>query len=517
MKKTLSRRAFLKKAGFASVAIGCCNAFAAAPQSLPEPVLAYRRVVKSKDIETYSKAALNLRKWMIKNDPNYPTCHFVGPESWINDPNGPIYYEGRYHLFYQFDPQVDDGKGGWMRSKRTWGHAVSDDLVHWEDWPVAVWPDTRYDINGVYSGNTFVDANGDLCGLYTGNVAGHKETYGMLVRSKDEGATWEKKMVMDDSQRPNPVSPVHWDGQIWKRGNLWYQLIGGSTGGERPQGAAWLWTSPDLEKWTLQKNIAPSIKKSRYWELPYLIELDGKYVLFVGSGNPYWLGDFDYHNMIFTPDNNAPRSVDSGHYYSFNVNMTDNRGPGGRKRQLMHGWVRMKRPPKAPNGPYWEQAHTIPRVINVRNERLWQQPIREIEVLRGKHIRLAKPQQKDLDAVKGDCLEISASVKLDTNARLVLGVRASEDAKSYTPVYLDTGKKTFGIGDRSQSIDLPIDKPAVLRIFVDRSIIEAYVNGYAMTFVNYPHPSHRGLAVIERDAIDIRSMDIWEMKSMWDT
>jgi beta-fructofuranosidase len=523
MKKKLSRRLFLKITGFASVvgAAGCTKAFAGSAQSktLPGPVLEYRRVVKSKDIKTYSQAALNLRKWMAKNDPHYPIYHFTGPESWINDPNGPIYYKGRYHLFYQFDPQVDDGKGGWKRSKRTWGHAVSEDLVHWQDWPVAVWPDTKYDVNGVYSGNTFIDGNGDLCGLYTGNVGGHRETYGMLVRSKDDGATWEKKMVMDDSQRPNPGSPVHWDGQVWKHNNLWYQLIGGRTDGEKPQGAAWLWTSSDLQQWTLQKNIAPSIKKSRYWELPYLIELDGKYVLFVGSGNPYWLGDFDYKTMIFTPDSQAPRSVDSGHYYSFNVNMIDDCGPAGRRRQLMHGWVRMKRPPKVPNVPYWEQAHSIPRVINVRDsKRLWQEPIPELQVLRGRHVHLPKPRQTNLDAVKGDALEISVSVRLGTDGRLVLGVRASDDGKSYTPVYLDAAKGTFGIGDRYQPIDLPADDVTTLRVFIDRSIIEVYVNGYAITFVGYPAPNHQGLRIIEKKpAVNIQSMDIWEMKSIWDT
>lgn len=488
-------------------------------QGLAQPVLSYRRVVKSKDIKTYSQAALKLRKWMIENDPHRPIYHFTGPESWINDPNGPIYYKGKYHLFYQFDPQVNNGEGGWKRSKRTWGHAVSADLVHWVDWPVAVWPDTKYDVKGVYSGNTVIDDNGDICGLYTGNVRGHKETYGMLVRSKDGGLTWEKKMVMDNSQRPNSDSPVHWDGQVWKHGGLWYQLIGGTTGGENRQGAAWLWTSKDLENWTLQKNIAPSIKKSRYWELPYLIELDGKYVLFVGSGNPYWIGEFDYERMIFTPDSEALQSVDMGHYYSFNVNMTDDRGAGGKKRQLMHGWVKMKKPPKAANVPYWEQAHSIPRVINVRDgKRLWQRPIPEIKVLRGKHVRLLKPVQAELDTVKGDALEISVSVKLSSEGRLVLGVRVSDDGKSYTPIYLDAVKGTFGIGDRSQNIKIPTNDVTELRIFIDRSIIEVYFNGYAMTYVKFPDPSHQCLRVIEKSPdVSIRSMDIWEMKSMWDT
>ena len=109
------------------------------------PVEAYRAVVASKDKSTYAKAALDLRRWVIKNDPYRPIFHFTGPESWINDPNGVIYHKGTYHLFYQYDPIIQ-GK----RSNRCWGHAVSKDLVHWEDWPVALWPDTQYDKGGVY-------------------------------------------------------------------------------------------------------------------------------------------------------------------------------------------------------------------------------------------------------------------------------------------------------------------------------------------------------------------------------
>jgi hypothetical protein len=85
---------------------------------LPKPVADYRRVVKSTDVQVYSRAALAYRKWSMKNDPYRPLYHFTGVESWINDPNGPIYHEGKYHLFYQFDPQVPDGGGGWRRSLR---------------------------------------------------------------------------------------------------------------------------------------------------------------------------------------------------------------------------------------------------------------------------------------------------------------------------------------------------------------------------------------------------------------
>ncbi|MBW2559168.1 MAG: glycoside hydrolase family 32 protein [Deltaproteobacteria bacterium] len=250
------------------------------------PVETYRAGIKITDKETYSAAARDLRRWVIENDPYRPLYHFTGLESWINDPNGPIYHNGKYHLFYQYDPLVD-GK----RSKRCWGHAVSDNLVQWEDWPVALWPDTEYDKNGVYSGNTFIH-KGMIHALYTGNVEGRKETYGMLAWSEDGGVTFKKKMVMDTRQRPNADSPVHWDAQIWKEGDIWCQLIGGTTEGKET-GAAWLWKSRDLENWTLERNIAPTIKYNEYWELPYLLSLNERHVLMVGSGNPYWLGRYD--------------------------------------------------------------------------------------------------------------------------------------------------------------------------------------------------------------------------------
>jgi len=144
-------------------------------QGLPQPVLAFRNVVKSKNVRTYSQAARELRRWMVANDPHYPTYHFAGPESWINDANGVIYHKGLYHLFYQYDPILPDG----TRSERCWGHAVSKDLVHWTDWPVALWPDSSYDRKGVYSGNVIIDDEGIPTALYTGNIAGGDEAYGM--------------------------------------------------------------------------------------------------------------------------------------------------------------------------------------------------------------------------------------------------------------------------------------------------------------------------------------------------
>jgi beta-fructofuranosidase len=501
---------------------------------LPAPVADYRKVVRSTDVETYSRAALALRQWMIENDSHRPIYHFTGPESWINDPNGPIYHGGKYHLFYQFDPIVDG-----QRSKRCWGHAVSEDLVHWTDWPVAVWPDSPYDRGGVYSGNVFIDNDGFPCALYTGNVAGHGETYGMLARSTDGWITWQKKKVMDNSQRPHEYSPVHWDGYVWRDGDQWCQLIGGATGGADRQGAAWLWTSKDLEHWTLQKNIAPSIKRGKFWELPYLIPLGPKHVLLVGAGNPYWVGRYDRHTMIFTPDDPEPKSMDNGTYYSFNVNMVDDKGPGGSRRQLMHGWVTGPATPTK-SVPYWEGAHSIPRVLTLRGRHVAQEPIPEIESLRGEHRRWGglevQPGRSGyLPDVTGDALEIIAvfapggvspgTSASDVASRFGVKLRVSGDGKDCVRVWYDPKTDQFGTDGvvvKKASAWGGItrhgsqDEPVVLRIFLDRSVLEVYCGGAALTNRTFADAKALGVDLFaEGGTARLQSLDVWKVNPLW--
>lgn len=489
---------------------------------LPKAVADYRRVVNSTDVETYSRAALALRQWMIENDPHRPLYHFTGPESWINDPNGPIYHEGKYHLFYQFDPQVPDGHSGWRRSQRCWGHAVSEDLIHWVDWPVASWPDTPYDCGGVYSGNTFVDDGGHLCGLYTGNVSGRGGLrYGVLIRSRDGGVTWEKQVVMDHSQRPNDQSPVHHDGYTWKEGETWHQLIGGSTGGPHAQGAAWLWTAKDLNRWKLRKNIAPTIKLGSFWELPYLIELGGKHVLLVGHGNPYWVGTHDRQTMLFTPEDPKPKSIDNGTYYSFNVNMVDDKGPGGSRRQLMHGWVTGP-PSPTKDVPYWQGAHSIPRVLTLADGRIRQAPVPELQSLRGQHYTVVKPSQENvLQNIQSDALELKATFAPGEAGRFGVKLRVARDGASFTRVYFDATSCDFGVDgqaieNRPQHSYLKHGQDVEMHIFLDRSIIEVYVNGSAQTARTFPAPDALGLEIFsEGGEAKLKKLDVWKMGSMW--
>lgn len=474
----------------------------------------YRSVLHSRDVAEFSKAALALRKWMIANDLLRPIYHFTGPESWINDPNGPIYYQGRYHLFHQYNPMIDGRK-----SATCWGHAVSRDLVGWVDWPIAIWPDTPQELIGAYSGNTFIDDNGDLCALYTASVRSRDETYGMLARSTDDFLTCTKKVVMDDKQRPNPKSPVHWDGYVWKEGKTWCQLIGGCAEG---RGVAWLWKSSDLQHWTLQKNIAPSIHLDEFWELPYLIPLGGRHVLMVGAKNPYWVGTYDATNMLFTPDRLEPRSIDNGNFYSFNPNMVDDKGSGGTSRRIMHGWATIGRPPNS-TVPYWEQAHAIPRALTLKDGRVWQEPIPELQKLRAdrqafKNLLVTPQSGNLLKTIKGDSLEIIATFKPGTAQRFGINVRSSATyPKTGVPVWFDAKELTFGAGQVSMASDLKPGDPVTMHIFVDRCVIEVYVNGNANTVAAFHDPAAQAVELFsDGGACTLETLDVWRLKSMWE-
>jgi sucrose-6-phosphate hydrolase SacC (GH32 family) len=390
--------------------------------------------------------------------------------------------------------------------------------VHWKDWPVALWPDTEFDNNGVYSGNLVIDDAGIPTALYTGNTFTRKKTYGMLARSYDGLLTWEKKMVMDDDQRPNDASPVHWDAQIWKEEGIWYQLIGGT---ENNKGAAHIWSSPDLENWMYRKSIYSS-DFGNYWELPYLVNFDGKYALFIGRGNPYWLGVYDKESLTFTPDSPKPESMDNGFYYSFNLHMTDHKGSGGQKRQLMHGWITG---PESPTKtvPYWQGAHAIPRVVTWIGDRLWQEPVPEIQALRGKHY-----SYKDLTGnhllsdVNGDCLEIKATFNPGSAKRFGIKLRVSPDEQAFTRIFFDTESGTFGVDGEAlnknpQKSYLNHMEEVTMHIFLDRSIIEVFVNGSAQTARVFPDANSLGFGVFSAEGeARLMSLDVWEMNSMWE-
>jgi len=486
------------------------------PATDSDPVARYKAVLKSRDKAVFAKAALELRRWMEVHDPHRPSFHTMGPTDFTFDVNGPIYHDGKYHLFYLNIAKPE-------KCRR--GHMVSTDLVHWKDWPVAMWPDTPWDREAVFSGNLVIDDKGVPTFIYTGNSS-HKTAKGVLARSCDGMLTWRKKLVMD--KPPYPGTPVHWDGQIWKDGGTWYQLCGGTYSNA---GAAVLWSSPDLEKWTYRNRIHTTGKYGRFWELPYLLPFGEKCVLIIGvQPVRYWVGTFDKTSFAFKPDKEEADILDvSRHFYAPNPHMVDDKGPGGSQRRLMFGWVRGGKTPTR-DVPYWDGNHSIPRVLTLEADRLIQKPIPELQILRHGHMQvrnrsIGSDAPGFLKDVRGDALEVIASFdpKGATAKRFGVKLRMSKDGKEQTIVYYEPATGRFGVagsivdGEISDKTDFPAGRNITLHIFLDRSVVEVFAAGRVITKRTYSDPASRGLDVFsDGGSVNMEALDVWRMKSIWE-
>ena len=247
-------------------------------------------------------------------EPLRPQFHFTPKKNWINDPNGLVYQDGEYHLFYQYNPLGD--KWGHM----SWGHAVSSDLVHWQELPLAL-PEIG-DIMA-FSGSAVVDANNTsgfgkdgeppLVAIYTGHNEKLKRQDQRLAYSADKGRTWtqyEGNPVLDIQAADFRDPKVFWD----EASAAWIMSIAMAT-----EKKIRFYSSPDLKTWTQTGEFGPAGSTEGLWECPDLFPLpvEGdaatrKWVLIVnvnpggpvgGSGCQYFIGDFD--GKTFTADAGA--------------------------------------------------------------------------------------------------------------------------------------------------------------------------------------------------------------------
>lgn len=480
----------------------------------------FQEASKAKDVPRCERLGLAIRRFMAR-DPDRPIYHLTAPMGWISDPNGAIYYQGKYHLFYQHNP-VQKG-----RNER-WGHAVSDDLVHWKDWPVAIWPDSPFDRTAAFSGNVVIDDRGVPTALYTGND-NHRDALGVHARSTDGMISFsDKRAVMN--KPPYPGTPVHWDGQTWKDGDTWFQLCGGNYEGG---GAAVLWSSPDLENWTFRSRIFTSKKHGSFWEFPYLVPFGDKHVLMIGCWPvKYWAGTFDKKTLTFRPDDEGhPRLLDHANpYHCMNPSTVDDKGPGGSPRRIVHaciiGFPGQLMTTRSKDVPPWFGMHVLPRVVRLEGDRLWQEPVPELEVLRDRHFHrgeeLLTPERAGrLDGFTGDALEAIAEFEPGSAKRFGLRLRLSEDGRECVEVYFDPAKNEFGARGRFGSRQGPAcqtaGQPVRIHVFVDRSILEVFVNGEALSQRFFADPKDRSAAVFaEGGTVRLKSLDLWQMKPAWE-
>jgi fructan beta-fructosidase len=424
-----------------------------------------------------------------------PLYHFTPPKNWMNDPNGLVFYKNEYHLFYQHNPH------GNTWGHMSWGHAVSRDLINWQHLPLAIAeytdPQTG-DSTMVFSGTVVVDENNTsglclgtdcLIALYTSHI--HRDQQGLrqhqsLAYSNDQGRTWtryDKNPVLDIQRKDFRDPKVFWYAPTKK----WVMVL------VIPDlFKVRFYESKNLLSWNELSEFGPAGDTSRIWECPDLYSLPvanesgkSKWVLSLSGSHPagpdfvgmqYFVGDFDGNDFTADTTTTDPRYVDYGK--DFYAGITYNQLPAQDDRTIMMGWVNNWAYGNFVPTRNWRSAMSVPRVLQLLkkgNEYLLiQQPVLELEKLRGEEVSVEGLHGGSFELVlqwngeDGTILELFAD---ETERTVIRKINGSIQLDRTTSGVTDFHK------DFASADAVPVSAGEVeLRVFVDQSIIELYIN-----------------------------------------
>ena len=467
-------------------------------------------------------------------DPARPLYHFSPPENYMNDPNGLCHWGGMYHLFYQFRPDGIDNVH--------WGHSVSEDLVHWKDLPLALYPDQE---NDCFSGQILVEDD-RVIATYHGTGAGNA----IATASDPLLLNWQKHtsnpvipMVdVDDNGMPYRV----FDPCIWKEDDGYYALSGVFRDGERSvdcKGVDHLFRSQDLECWDYLGPLIESDYRTEPGEdyaVPNFWPIgNGKHMLLFFShkrGGQYFVGEYNTTTHRFTPDyhgrmNYGPLSLGSLHAPSATID------EAGRYLSIFN--VKESRETRG-----WDNVMTLPRILSLASDNsLRIGPVPELESLRFGQKSVGEsdiPANTDvvLDDISGRAIEIEAVIDPRDSREVGLTVLRSPAANELTRISFfhrgstrwgtptlqidgsqsSTGADVLGRPPETGPLDIPDGELLRLRVFIDRSVVEVFANDIqCLTLRAYPAQSDStGVSVFSRgsDAI-LKSLNCWQMRSVW--
>ena len=494
----------------------------------------------------------------MTGDRHRPIYHYVNPESTLNDPNGLCYWQGKWHLFYQAYPPEDP--------RQHWGHAISDDLIHWRDLPYAIYPHPE---RCCFSGTTLVEDD-RVIAMYHGTEVGN-----MIAVSDDPLLlNWEKvtgqPVIPFAAPDAPPLPYTVFDPCIWKKDGAYYALSGGTLPNgpdDKQVRANFLFRSNDLADW---EYLHPFVEDDWFTLVgddgacPYFWRIGDKHILLFFShmsGGQYLLGDYDTDRDKFVATSHglfnfgaaapagvhAPSATPDGD----DVIVIFNMNPG-----------------KPTEG--WNQIMTLSRRLSLSEMGdLRQEPAGDIESLRYDHrhlenVTLPANQEVVLDAVQGNAIELNMTLDYAAAPMLEINVLRSPDKSEFTRIaffhrrgfrYRDRPTNLQGrpsdahqdfqnrLPVRQESIimvdpsyastlpDVQIRPPEIasvfiedgerldLRIFVDRSVVEVFVNGKQCVAVRvYPgREDSVGVSLMAQgqDA-QLISLDCWQMKNIYE-
>jgi beta-fructofuranosidase len=475
-----------------------------------------------------------------------PLYHFVSPESTLNDPNGLCFWQGRWHLFYQAYPPED--------KRQHWGHADSADLIHWRDLPYAIYPNPE---DCCFSGATMVEED-RVIAMYHGTQVGN-----MVATSSDPLLlNWIKltgKAVIPNPKPDGSLQPFAvYDPCIWKKDGLYYTLSGGTLPHEpsgRRRAAEFLLRSPDLVTW---EYLHPFLEGDAFslvgddGACPYFWPIGDRHILLHFShmsGGKYLLGDYDTRRDKFVATQGGRFTFGPWHPGGVHA---PSAAPDGQGSVVAIFNINVGKPT-----PGWDQIMSLPRRLTLAGkDELAMEPAGDIESLRYDHRQvtaLPLPANREivLDGVQGSALEIIAEIDPKSAPMVELNILRSPGKEEFTRIafYKQRGYQNWErftgwdawaatcdsliTLDSSYASELPDvlsrapetapvylapDEPLRLRIFIDQSVVEVFVNGRQCVALRvYPGRADSTGVSLRAQGSDaaLNRLDAWAMKSIY--
>ncbi len=473
------------------------------------------------------------------SDLERPSYHISPTVGWLNDPNGFSYYDGKYHLFYQYNPYSTQ----W--DTMHWGHLVSEDLLHWKRLPAALAPDQEYDCAGVFSGSGLMAPDGRHLLMYTGvqivdRPDGGREDRQVQCLAFGDGTDYvkyENNPVITPEMLPEGGSTVDFrDPKIFRdeEEGCYYAVVGSCTREEG--GNVALFRSRDIFHWEFVSILDRSEQRYGYmWECPDYFRIDDTDIILIspmklsaeglefhcGNNAAYLTGNYDREKHTF--ERKGIFSLDYGIDFYAPQTMT---APDGRR--IMIAWMQTPETRHSqPAGIKWFGQLTVPRELTVKEGRLLQRPIRELEACRRGRVfyrDVLLNGHAGLAGLKGRCVDMTLRVRpAGRSLYRLFSVRIAADDRHYTSISYRPGDSMLSfdrsfsglnhyiVSDRDVHVGYR-EGEIKIRILIDRFSVEAFVNDgeQALTFTIYTPQEADGI-FFETDGAALLDVEKYDM------
>lgn len=423
-----------------------------------------------------------------------PLFHVSAPVGWINDPNGFSVFKGKIHLFYQYHPY--NTEWGPMH----WGHSVTSDMIRWQQLPVALAPDQEYDAFGCFSGSA-IEVGDQHVLLYTG--VSKTTRNGQVIERQNQCLAYgdgenyvkcDKNPVITGEMLPPNCSRVDFrDPKIWKE-DKYYLIVGNKN--DQQVGQVILFSSINLKEWKFETILASNDtnKIGSMWECPDFFPLADKRVLICspqnmkadplefhnGNNSVYFIGEYD--NVSYRFEKEAPHTLDYGFdFYAPQTTLL----PDGRR--IMIAWMKSWDVCVMPEGQDWQGMMTIPRELKLKDGRIWQTPICELERYRRNPCRYENELISGwtmLDGVDGRVIDLIVTLEGGNYTSFAMDIAADEEYKTSFSYSREKGileiDRTFcGVTHDIvciRKVKILAEELSCMRFVLDRQSIELFIN-----------------------------------------